>query len=310
MKILVVGNGSHTNRRILPSLANLNYVESIFVSFRDEINNKFKNEKLSYMKYDQILNSDIFFDAIVIATVPSAHLKNLDELKDKANILLLEKPISSNLDMIFDEKFKSLYEKKYIFECLMFKYHPLYQKYLEIKKSNKILKIKSKFTIPHIDKNNFRYNKNLGGGSLFDLGIYPISLISDSLDINNNFKKIDYQFDDELDVDLYGSIMAEDLNGTEIELEWGIGYEYKNYVELTLENSTYTFPFIFSKPEGYNAFFEIKKNDKIHNVNVGTHDQFELMYNEIIMNHQLLKKINTYSKLITKYKLIEKVKND
>lgn len=310
MKILVVGNGSHTNRRILPSLANLNYVESIFVSFRDEINNKFKNEKLSYMKYDQILNSDIFFDVIVIATVPSAHLKNLDELKDKANILLLEKPISSNLDMIFDEKFKSLYEKKYIFECLMFKYHPLYQKYLEIKKSNKILKIKSKFTIPHIDKNNFRYNKNLGGGSLFDLGIYPISLISDSLDINNNFKKIDYQFDDELDVDLYGSIMAEDLNGTEIELEWGIGYEYKNYVELTLENSTYTFPFIFSKPEGYNAFFEIKKNDKIHNVNVGTHDQFELMYNEIIMNHQLLKKINTYSKLITKYKLIEKVKND
>lgn len=310
MKILVVGNGSHTNRRILPSLANLNYVESIFISFRNEINIKFENEKLSYMKYDQILNSDIFFDVIIIATVPSAHLENLNELKDKGNILLLEKPISSNLDMIFDENFKSLYEKKYIFECLMFKYHPLYQKYLEIKKSNKILKIKSKFTIPHIDKNNFRYNKNLGGGSLFDLGIYPISLISDSLDINNNFNKIDYHFDDELDVDLYGSIMAEDLNGAEIELEWGIGYEYKNYVELTLENSTYTFPFIFSKPEGYNAFFEIKKNDKIHNVNVGTHDQFELMYNEIIMNHQLLKKINTYSKLITKYKLIEKVKND
>ena len=93
MKILVVGNGSHTNRRILPSLANLNYVESIIVSFRNEINIKFENEKVSYMKYDEILNSDIFFDVIIIATVPSAHLENLNKLKDKGNILLLEKPL-------------------------------------------------------------------------------------------------------------------------------------------------------------------------------------------------------------------------
>ena len=61
--------------------------------------------------------------------------------------------------------------------------------------------------------------------------------------IKKDFNNFSYSIDPDLNVDLHGSINCEDTSGIEIDIEWGIGYEYCNFVELTLEDSIVTFPF-------------------------------------------------------------------
>ena len=61
----------------------------------------------------------------------------------------------------------------------MYFHHPVWSKLKNILKSKNILTVESEFSVPHLSNKSFRYIKKLGGGSLNDQGIYPISLISE-----------------------------------------------------------------------------------------------------------------------------------
>ena len=70
-------------------------------------------------------------------------------------------------------------KKLNVYEVFQYTFHPLLLKIKNILKSKilgDIINIESKFTAPINDAKNFRYNKSLGGGSLYDMGIYPLSL--------------------------------------------------------------------------------------------------------------------------------------
>ena len=63
-------------------------------------------------------------------------------------------------------------------ENFAFVYHPQIQKIKELIESNRIGNvqlIRSNFGFPFRSKNDFRYNKNLGGGALLDCGCYTLN---------------------------------------------------------------------------------------------------------------------------------------
>lgn len=64
-----------------------------------------------------------------------------------------------------------------LYENFICDFHPQHQKVISLINKGEIGKpflFRSYFCIPMMDKDNFRYNKNLGGSSLYEVGWYPV----------------------------------------------------------------------------------------------------------------------------------------
>ena len=305
--ILIVGYGSHTKRRILPALDSINNLDNIFITSRnypDDISKKYK-----YLNKEEIIKNNMKFDAVIISSYPSAHLENFEYFKNCSNLFLIEKPITNNLLYLDDDNFYNYFQDYQIKECLMYFHHPIYDEFSKVIRDNKIESLEALLTIPHIEKNNHRYSKNLGGSSILDQGIYPISLILENFEIVND--SINYQifFENSYEIDTGGTLICETNEGTKINLKWGIGYEYSNNVKVTSGKSCFEVPMFFSKPENHISKYDMKNSEKIKSFEIGNHDQFNNMYKDIIVNNMNFDYQN-YENLKSRYDFIGKLLND
>ncbi len=136
-------------------------------------------------------------DIIYIALPNSYHYEWINKCIDYNKNILIEKPITENffqLEQIKD-KLKKTKSKVLIYEGFMYKYHPQIKKVLDLVNNNEIghiKKIVSSFGTNlltkkifwffkkkrKIDKESRLFNKKLGGGSILDLGCYPVSFVT------------------------------------------------------------------------------------------------------------------------------------
>ena len=283
MKILVIGNGIHTSKRIIPALLNINNITCIEIVDRKKTNIE-ESGKVRIKNFDH-LDKNCTYDFIIIASTPNSHLENFEQIKTFSDIFLIEKPLSNNSKLFEYKDFLKDKSAKRIFEGLMYLHHPLWDEAINVFKSNNVQSIEANFTIPEIDKQNFRYRKDKGGGFTLDLGIYPLSLFF-SLEkedyIINKFSKVS---DNNFDVDLGGKIEIKTKSGIKFNSSWGISDVYSNELRFDTLQSSYHFPFIFSKPDNYDSYFEIFSEDNTEKTHVGEFNQFTLMYKNIINNN-------------------------
>ena len=144
---------------------------------------------------DLIKNPEI--DIIYIALPNSHHYEWINKCIDYEKHILVEKPVTENSSQIEKIKNKLLKKKSniLIYEGFMYKYHPQIKKVLDLVVNNEIgeiNKIVSSFGVNLRTKKNFwffekkkkinkesrLFNKRLGGGSILDLGCYPVSLVT------------------------------------------------------------------------------------------------------------------------------------
>ena len=306
-KVLIVGFGNHAQRRILPALKSINQIDDIVVTSRS--NKKNYTDEIVYLNKNDILNSDIFFDAVIISSYPNVHIDNLKEFKNKSNTFLIEKPVTNYLEYLESSEYLGFHNNYAARECLMYFHHPIYRKFQEIINSDKIEAISASFQIPHIENNNFRYSKALGGSAILDQGVYPISLILE------NFKLIDNSIDSSIDIqdnqsiDSSGYLSCKSEGGVEININWGIGFEYSNFVEVISKGTIYSFPMFFSKPENFLSVYKTTSQGKEETVALGTFDQFKIMYEDMIINQKEFS-YNSYDNLCKRYSFIRKLLND
>lgn len=133
--------------------------------------------EIAYDNYEALAN-DTNINAIYIATPHSFHLEHTLLCLNSGKAVLCEKPLALNSQEV--EKMiaaaKSL--QILLMEALWTYFLPHYQKTLEIIKSGvlgEIINLKADFGFkPVYDESSRVFNKALGGGSLLDIGIYPI----------------------------------------------------------------------------------------------------------------------------------------
>jgi len=309
MKILVVGNGQHANKRIIPALKKLKAVKSIIVTDRKSANSVVNlKKKVNTLNHKAILENKEFYDFIIISSYPSSHLSNVEEFKGKTNNLIVEKPITNNISYILSENFKYYYEKNNLIESLMFFHHPFWKYLNTILSKYEFTTLESSFTIPNtLEKSNFRFNKKLGGSAILDNGIYPVSLISEL-----NLKKLqlvkkNISYNNNYSVDMLGSAVFESEDIKKIKIKWGIGNSYNNFVKLTNKNIEIFIPFFFSKPSNLNPTIFIKGKKSITYRNF---DQFRSMYSDIFNNNQTTLHYTQYKSIYKRYNLIKMLLND
>lgn len=303
MKVLIIGGGAHTKRRIIPALLKINLINEIFLVSDRNLNQSDLN-KVKLFNYSEFKNIEDKFDLILISNFPTKHIEIYENVRNFGNKFIIEKPITNKLQQFLNNDFDLIFQEKLVYESNAFMHHPVYQEVKNILNQTKVLKIVSTFTIPQLDADNFRYKKELGGSSVLDQGVYPISLMLDLFE--QDIKIGDYKISNnkKLDIDTEGYLFAKSAGGIEIELSWGINKEYKNELKIYNDKSEIYFPFIFSKPENHISSY-FKKNEKGNKeFSIGNFDQFQLMY-EKILSETDVNSLFEINKLKYKYSLIK-----
>tara|TARA_B100001057_G_scaffold392070_1_gene400532 strand:+ start:2534 stop:3472 length:939 start_codon:yes stop_codon:yes gene_type:complete len=133
----------------------------------------FKNKS-----YEDLINSNDI-DAIYISSLNNTHINLIKEISNTKKNILCEKPVAMNLKDILEVE-KIIIDKKIKFyEAIAYYSHPQTKEIINLIENDEIGEvesIESSFGFKSKFKPSSRlYNKELGGGSILDLGCYPIS---------------------------------------------------------------------------------------------------------------------------------------
>ena len=164
-------------------------------------------EKYCFSEYENLLKCEDI-DIVYIALPNSLHYNWIIKSIEYNKNILVEKPATINSSQINNIKDKITSKNLLFAEGFMYQYHPQTKKIIDLIKKGVIGEIQSMESYfgvdiltkknffgfnkrKKIDENNRKYNKQLGGGAIFDLGCYPssfsiiIASLKKNIDLNN-----------------------------------------------------------------------------------------------------------------------------
>lgn len=149
------------------------------------------NASKAYNSYEALAN-DPNIDAVYIATPHAFHKENTLLCLENGIAVLCEKPFAMNTEEVGNMIAKAKEKNVLLMEALWTYFLPHYQFVLnELKNETygKLIKLEADFGFYRAFDNSSRvFNKSLGGGSLLDVGIYPIFAALSTLGIPNNIE--------------------------------------------------------------------------------------------------------------------------
>ena len=176
----IIGLGNIANK-FATDLATVENAELVAVASRsqenaDEFAKKY-NSKKAYNSYLD-LAKDAEVDAVYIATPHSFHKEHAILCLKNKKAVLCEKPFAMNLQEVEEMIAVAKENNVLLMEALWTYFLPHYTYVLESLKNEKIgklLKLEADFGFSRAFDNDSRlFKKEVGGGSLLDIGIYPI----------------------------------------------------------------------------------------------------------------------------------------
>ena len=176
-----------TNNSNLAGVASLNDKKLKF--FQDNFKIDRKN---LYKNYDDLINSNVI-DSVYIATLNNSHLDLIKKCAEHKKNILCEKPIALNYEEALNA-LKYINKNKIIFfEAIAFRSHPqtkIVKQIIDKKEIGEIVSVESTFgfKVKKINPASRLFNKELGGGSILDLGCYPMSTLSFLFDKKGKYK--------------------------------------------------------------------------------------------------------------------------
>jgi NDP-hexose-3-ketoreductase len=298
LKVGILGPSDIALRRFLPALKSSGYFvyEGVAMAQPHERNQSFNEKELTIMleksreraenfksefqgrifnSYEEMLSSDNI-EAVYIPLPPALHYVWAKKALEYGKHVLLEKPFTTNLEdtkkllKIAEENQLALHEN------YAFCYHEQINKIFELIDNGEIgevRQIRAAFGFPYRGANDFRYDKELGGGALLDCGGYPIKLSGLLLGKTAGIKAAALNMAKEHNVDVFGSATLENDEGITAQVSFGMDNSYKCELEIWGSEGCIYAPRIFTTPANYAATVLLRKQeDTIFNIEMK--DQF------------------------------------
>ncbi len=203
--------------------------------------------------YETLIASDEV-DALYIPLPPALHFPWAYKALECGKHVLVEKPstvsLQETVEMIALAKDKGLA----LHENYMFLYHSQLRKIHDILKSGMIGDVRlfsMKFGFPLREKNDFRYNKEMGGGALLDAGGYVLCLAADMLGEKVYVKCASLNYLEDFEVDMYGAATLEDERGIVAQVAFGMDNDYRCELEVWGSKGSLTTDRIYTAPANH-----------------------------------------------------------
>lgn len=312
IKIGILGTSDVAFRRFLPALAKNTNFKYIGIASRNiKKTQPFINEYggKAFDGYESIIQSDEV-DAVYIPLPPSLHFEWAMKALENGKHIFLEKPsvteFTDSQKLVAKAKEKNLA----LHENYMFQYHSqlgYVLSLIESKVIGKLRLIRCAFGFPMRSEGDFRYIKELGGGSLLDCGGYTVKLANLLLGDTCQVVQANLSFED-CDVDLYGNATLKNDEGLVAQISFGMDNSYKCELELWGSLGLLSTPRIFTCPSDCEPEITVEVKGKKETYAIPKDDQF---FNSINYFHSCIldaaiRKQN-YSALLKQSELIENI---
>lgn len=230
-----------------------------------------------YEGYNTLIHSSEV-DAIYLPLPPGLHYKWAKEAVAAGKHILVEKPCTIALetteDLLKDAKEKGLAAH----ENYMFAFHDQLKAVNDIVKSGEIGDVRLyrvSFGFPMRSRNDFRYNKALGGGALLDCGGYTLKYASMLLGPTAQIKYAQSNNIEGFNVDMYGSAALVNDEGLTAQVAFGMDHNYKCELEVWGSKGTLYTNRILTAPAGFSPEVVIRKGNEEEKRNLPADDAFK-----------------------------------
>jgi predicted dehydrogenase len=176
----LLGAGWIATKAIAPAMHNSSQVILQAVASRDPSRAKSLNPVTIHQSYQSLLE-DPLVDAVYISLPNHLHSEWTIKALEAGKHVLCEKPFAINLAQAQSMVAAAQKSDRLLAEAVWNRWHPRMAKLVDYVKSNKIgeiISIDSSFCFPATLEGNFRLFPEMGGGALFDIGVYPLHAIA------------------------------------------------------------------------------------------------------------------------------------
>ncbi|MFE3720096.1 Gfo/Idh/MocA family protein [Streptomyces cyaneofuscatus] len=256
LRIGVMGCADIARRRMLPAMAAADGVEVTAVASRDEqraseLAGRFGARPVH--GYEELLEqADV--DAVYLPLPAALHDRWIETSLLAGKHVLAEKPLTT--DARRTAELLTLAEKSglALMENVMFVHHPQHKQVQELVSSGAIGELRSlraEFAIPGLSDGDIRHSAELGGGSLFDTGVYPVRaalhFLGDRLEVlGAALHSVPGRT-----VDIAGSALLRSPDGVTAQLSFGLDHSYSSRYELWGSEGRITVDRAFTPPADY-----------------------------------------------------------
>lgn len=235
IKIGVIGCANIADRSVIPALKNLDSEFTLIgIASRSKEKADLFADKFgckAFYSYESLINNEKI-DALYIPLPTGLHQKWINLALNKGKHVYAEKSIASSCsdaeEMIKNAKSNDCA----LMEGFMFQYHKQHEhlkQLVDLGLIGEIRHFSSSFGFPPLNPNNFRYDKEIGGGALYDAAGYPVraafKVLGDNLKIQGASV-----FYSEKGTSIFGSAYLASNNGVGASLSFGFDNFYQcNY---------------------------------------------------------------------------------
>ena len=173
---------ANINRRIIPAIADSQRGKVVAVASRDDDTAQAYAAKWeiphAFGSYESMLTSDLI-DAVYIGLPNHLHAEWSIRAMSKGLHVLCEKPFALSVDEVDQMIAASQRNNCVLAEAFMYRHHPqmvIAGEWAHGGRLGDICVVRSVFNFTLQIQHNIRLNPEYGGGSLWDVGVYPVSL--------------------------------------------------------------------------------------------------------------------------------------
>jgi D-xylose 1-dehydrogenase (NADP+, D-xylono-1,5-lactone-forming) len=178
----ILGSASIAKRSVIPGIQGSDVNEVAAIASRDLQKSRETAKQFgiadAYGSYEELLADDSI-DAVYIPLPNHLHMEWTLKAAEAGKHILCEKPLALTAEEAQQMADVCQRAGVHLSEAFMYRWHPRYDEIASIIASGEIGEVRSitsSFTFNNAgDSGNVRYRKAWGGGSLYDVGCYPIS---------------------------------------------------------------------------------------------------------------------------------------
>ncbi|WP_248925661.1 Gfo/Idh/MocA family protein [Paenibacillus hamazuiensis] len=267
----IVGCAGIAKRAVIPGIQQSELGEVVAIASRDEQKAKETAKELgipvAYGSYEALL-ADESLDAVYIPLPNHLHKEWTIRAAEAGKHVLCEKPIALNAQEAEEMAAACAKAGVHLAEAFMYRHHPRYTMIKELIASGEIGDIRGihgAFTFnSSANKGNVRFYKWMGGGSIYDVGVYPINAARFILGQEPEAATVHAFFSPEHDdVDMMASGLLEFPNAVALTFDCGMWAAGRNVLEIIGTDGRIELPSAYvSRPDASSNFFVTVKGER------------------------------------------------